>query len=678
MLFTRLRQTVLVALAVSLFVALSVGEAQRKQRLEAAQKQQQKKKQPAGAKPIALLTGFPDWVTSVTFSPDGKMLAAGSYEVVKLFDAKTRKPITTFDVKGFARGLSFSPDGKLLAIGSYQSVDVWDVAENKQVLAPKAHRGYVTDVVFSPDGKTLATASEDETIRLWNIPGGKPGLVLKGFDMPVNGIAFTPDGKLLATAIGDETRVTKPGDVKIWNAASGELVHELVAHEKVANSVTFSPDGKLLISTSDDEKVNVYDVTSGKALGFFAGHGRATNNALFSPDASVVLSAAGGRAKGKNDVKLWTRIDGSELATLAGHKGAVNDISLSPDSKILASASKDKTVALWDVSKFTTTVEVAAVDEKAEPKQLRVGIIGLDTGHVIAFTKILNDPMAKDDVAGCRVVAAYPKGSPDIESSTSRVPKYTEQIKELGVEIVDSIPALIEKVDVVLLETNDGRPHLEQVLPVLKAGKRVFIDKPIAGTLADAVAIFEVGRKYKVPLFSSSSLRFGTASQEVRNGKIGKVKTCETTSPASRDKTHPDLFWYGIHGVESLFTVMGTGCVSVKRTDSTPGKDVVVGQWKGDRTGTFRAGSGYSGKATGEKGESVVGKYDGYRPLLVEVVKFFRNGKPPVSEAETLEIYAFMEAADESKRQDGAEVTLESVMKKARAAAKGQIAKFDK
>jgi Tol biopolymer transport system component len=666
MLFTRLRQTVLVVLAVSLVASLSIVEAQRKQPPGAGQKVNEKKKQPPAAKPIATLRGFPDWVTSVAFSPDGKTLAAGSYEVVKLFEVKTRKSIATFEIKGLAKALSFSPDGKLLASGSYQTVDVWDVASKKRVLAPKAHRGYVSDVVFSPDGKTLATASEDETVRLWSIPDGNPGRVFEGFDMPINGVAFSPDGKLLATAIGDETRVTKPGEVKVWNIASGEFVHELVAHEKVANSVTFSPDGKLLISTSDDEKVNVYDVTSGKALGFFDGHGRATNQALFSPDASIVLSAAGGRAKGKNDVKIWTRVDGQEVTTLTGHKGAINDIALSPDSKILASASKDETVALWDVSKFTAV------------KQLRVGIIGLDTSHVIAFTKILNDPMAKDDVSGCRVVAAYPKGSPDIESSTSRVPKYTAQMKELGVEIVDSIPALIEKVDVVLLETNDGRPHLEQILPVLKAGKRVFIDKPIAGSLTDAVAIFEVGRKYKVPLFSSSSLRFGTLSQEVRNGKIGKVKTCETTSPSSRDKTHPDLFWYGIHGVESLFTVMGTGCVSVKRTDATAGKDVVVGQWEDDRTGTFRAGSGYSGKAVGEKGESVVGKYDSYRPLLVEIVKFFRNGKPPVSEAETLEIYAFMEAADESKRQNGAEVTLESVMKKARAAAKKRVAELDK
>jgi len=234
----------------------------------------------------------------------------------------------------------------------------------------------------------------------------------------------------------------------------------------------------------------------------------------------------------------------------------------------------------------------------------------------------------------------------------------------LGVEVVDSIEELVSRVDAVLLETNDGRPHLEQLRPVLKAGKPVFIDKPIAGSLADAITIFREAEEAGVSLFSSSSLRFGTKSQEARNGALGKITRCETHSPASIEKTHPDLFWYGIHGVESLFTVMGTGCKSVQRT-LEDGQIVVTGKWEGDRIGIFREGKGYGGKAVGESGEGEVGSYDGYQPLVVEIIKFFRTGKPPVSADETLEIYAFMEAADESKRQGGAEVTLESVMEKA-------------
>lgn len=307
----------------------------------------------------------------------------------------------------------------------------------------------------------------------------------------------------------------------------------------------------------------------------------------------------------------------------------------------------------------------AQTSEAESPRQtMRLGIIGLDTSHSLAFTKILNDENAPAELQGFRVVAAYPKGSPDIESSTSRVPKYTEDIQQFGVKIVESIPELLTQVDAVLLETNDGRPHLEQVRPVLAAGLPVFIDKPVAGSLRDAIAIYREAEMAGVPVFSSSSLRFGKNTQAARAGALGKVLRAETHSPASLEKTHPDLFWYGIHGVESLFTVMGTGCQSVTRT-MEDGKIVVRGQWAGGRVGIFREGKGYGGTAFGTKGEGPVGSYDGYQPLVVEIVKFLRTGKPPVSPAETLEIYAFMEAADESKRQGGKEVTLTSVMQKA-------------
>ena len=134
----------------------------------------------------------------------------------------------------------------------------------------------------------------------------------------------------------------------------------------------------------------------------------------------------------------------------------------------------------------------------------------------------------------------------------------------MGVEIVPSIEALLEKVDVVLLETNDGRPHLEQAAPVLKAGKPVFIDKPVAGTLADVVAIYELSKRYGTPVFSSSALRYAAGVQEVVKGKVGKILACDAYSPAVMEPNHPDLFWYGIHGVEFLYTVMGPGCVDAE------------------------------------------------------------------------------------------------------------------
>lgn len=305
-------------------------------------------------------------------------------------------------------------------------------------------------------------------------------------------------------------------------------------------------------------------------------------------------------------------------------------------------------------------------------KELRAGIIGLDTSHVAAFTKLLNNPKNTGDLAGVRVVAAFPGGSPDIPDSANRLEGFTKTLREKhDVAIVSSIEELLEKVDVVLLESVDGRPHLNQVIPVLKAGKPVFIDKPIAGSLADAIQIFELAKKHKVPVFSSSSLRFSPGIMSMRNDpKVGKVLGCVAYGPCSLEKHHPDLFWYGVHGVETLFTIMGTGCKSVVRTH-TVGVDVVTGTWEDGRVGTFRGmrqgKSGYGALVFGSENIMPSGGYGGYEPLLVEICKFFRTGQPPVSAAETIEIFAFMEAADESKRQGGATVTLESVLAKARA-----------
>src|SRR5688572_6905604 len=153
-----------------------------------------------------------------------------------------------------------------------------------------------------------------------------------------------------------------------------------------------------------------------------------------------------------------------------------------------------------------------------------IGIIGCDTSHVPAFTKIFNDPKAEGDLAGFKVVAAFPGGSQDIPSSRDRVQKFTDELKAGGVEIVDTIPKLLEKVDVVLLESVDGRPHLEQARPVFEAKKPVFIDKPLAASLADAVAIAELGRRHNVPWFSSSALRFSPTTVKLKQGpKVGDV-----------------------------------------------------------------------------------------------------------------------------------------------------------
>jgi hypothetical protein len=313
----------------------------------------------------------------------------------------------------------------------------------------------------------------------------------------------------------------------------------------------------------------------------------------------------------------------------------------------------------------------------AEPRLRRVGIVGLDTSHVVAFTQTLNrGPKQAADgpkFAGFRVVAAYPPGSPDIASSVSRIPEYTAKLRALDVEIVGSLAELCAKVDCVLLETNDGRVHLEQLRPILQARRPVFVDKPLAASLPDVLRMQAEARAAGVPMFCSSSLRFGQGTVAVRGGSVGPVREATTFSPVHLEPTHPDLYWYGVHGCESLYAVMGVGCRSVRRGLTADGRIEVVGDWGDGRKGVFqeengKTRKGYGGVARGPRGEAVIGTYDGYDPLLAEVIAFFRTGRPPVSDAETLELYTFMSAADESKRQGGAEVKLADVLARAQAA----------
>ncbi|MBM1107777.1 Gfo/Idh/MocA family oxidoreductase [Aurantibacter crassamenti] len=296
-------------------------------------------------------------------------------------------------------------------------------------------------------------------------------------------------------------------------------------------------------------------------------------------------------------------------------------------------------------------------------KIIKVGMIGLDTSHSIEYTKLLNDPNAPEEIAGFPVVAAYPLGSSTIESSFSRIPKYTKEMEEMGVKIVDSLSELLNQVDVILLESNDGGVRLEQTLEVLKKGKPMFVDKPVAATFADVSKIYKAAEKYKVPMFSSSSLRFLKNADAIRNkNSIGKVMGATTYSPCYIEPSHTDLFWYGVHGVELLFTVMGTGCKSIRR-DYTEDSDIVYGTWQDGRVGVYRGRPhweiGFGGIAFGEKGNLTMGPHNGYTTIVKEIVSFFKTHEAPVLPQETLEIYAFMEAADESKRNNGATILLD-------------------
>lgn len=293
--------------------------------------------------------------------------------------------------------------------------------------------------------------------------------------------------------------------------------------------------------------------------------------------------------------------------------------------------------------------------------EIRVGIVGTDTSHVIAFTKIFNDPRNPDHVPGVRVVAAYKGGSKDVPSSYSRVDKYAQELQsDWKIEIVPDIPTLLSKVDAVLLESVDGRTHLPQFREIARAGKPVFIDKPLAATLEDAREIARLAKQHNVSWFSTSSLRYSDACL---NWKSPANQGVITWGPGPTEEHHYlDLSWYAIHPVEMLFTLMGPGCEEVTRTTSKD-SDVVTCRWKDGRIGTVRAmrpSADYGAVVFRDKEvlQSQPKMKVNYAPMLAQIAKFFETKQPPVPNAETLEIFAFMDAAQKSKEQGGKAVRL--------------------
>ena len=312
---------------------------------------------------------------------------------------------------------------------------------------------------------------------------------------------------------------------------------------------------------------------------------------------------------------------------------------------------------------------------------IRIGIIGLDTSHSTAFTELLNgtsdDPLARE----FEVVAAYPYGSTSIPTSRDRIPGYIETVKKFGVEITSSIAELLDKVDCVLLETNDGRMHLEQAVEVFRSGKICYIDKPLGATLGEAIAIYEMADRYGASVFTSSALRYSPQNAALRSGEFGKILGADCYSPHTVEHTHPDFGFYGIHGVETLYTLMGTGCEAVSRIHSPMG-DIVSGRWNDGRLGTFRAvvkgPAVYGGTAFTETGPVAAGGDAGDTVLLDESVTCFKSGVSPISKEETLEIFTFMKASNMSLERGGREVTMDEAYAEGEKEARKLLKAYDK
>lgn len=309
---------------------------------------------------------------------------------------------------------------------------------------------------------------------------------------------------------------------------------------------------------------------------------------------------------------------------------------------------------------------LTAISCAGDPAELRLGVVGLDSSHCIRFARMFNDAGDKEYVGGARLTCAFQGGSPDMEKSASRVEGFTQTIREkFKIPVVASIADVCARSDGVLILSVDGRAHLAQAREVLRAGKPVFIDKPLAGSLADGISIARLARDLGVPLFSSSNLRYAAAVRKVLAAEIGPIRGAISYGPATVEPLLPDFFFYGIHATEALFAVLGPECETVTRIHGED-VDIVAGTWSQGRTGAVHGLRGniraWGLVAFGQKGVIDDQSPNDITALAPRIIEFFRTGKSPVPIETTLKILAFMEAADESKRNGGAPVHLHELI----------------
>lgn len=296
---------------------------------------------------------------------------------------------------------------------------------------------------------------------------------------------------------------------------------------------------------------------------------------------------------------------------------------------------------------------------------IRLGMVDCDTSHAVAFSQRFNHAGIAEDqwVQGATVVAAFPGTSRILPQE--RVDTFANGAAAAGVRIVQSPEEMIGQIDAVLIESQDGSVHAERAMPFINAGIPTFVDKPFVCSVTDARRILDAAEARGVPLFSASSVRYAPDVQQLKQqiDSLGGIFGCDTAGPAALHPRNPGFFHYGVHAVEVLYELMGTGCQRV-RCISNEKTDLAVGIWDDGRIGTVRGirGATYAFTFTAVCGKEVRTRtIDGtymYRELLAQIVTTLTTGVMPLSREQLIEPIAFQEAALRSAQHDGREMPL--------------------
>ncbi|MBH8553140.1 serine/threonine protein kinase [Nostocaceae cyanobacterium CENA357] len=291
-------------------------------------------------------------VNALSISPDGKTLASGDDKIIRLWDLNIKKLLASLSAHSQnVTSVAFSPDGKILATASDdKTIKLWDFNTFHEIATLCGHSHAVKSVAFSPDGQILASGSWDKKVILWDVSTNTEITNLTGHQLQVSSVAFSPQGKFLATASFDRTirlwqlRATQGSEGKFQNRPCCTLLGSLLGHTRAVLTIAFSPDGKILATGSDDNTIKLWEVSTGQLITTLLGHSWSVVAIAFTANSETVISASWDKT-----VKLWRVSTAEELATLFGHVDSVSAVAVSQVAPLIASGSRDKTIKLWQL-----------------------------------------------------------------------------------------------------------------------------------------------------------------------------------------------------------------------------------------------------------------------------------------------------------------------------------------